>query len=131
MLTYSLLGCSLVISIHPESKNVDLGEKEVIFKCKANGIQPEYSWKFNGHTMTDKTGNTLKVSNIRKRMAGRYQCCVKNRFECVTSNSAELRIGRYTSLITNVCQHSYIISNNFSAQRFKILGRMDHTGFAL
>ena len=82
--------------MHPESRHVELGEKEVIFKCKAEGIQPEYSWKFNGLTMKEETRNTLKVHDVRKTMAGRYQCCVKNKFECVASNSAELKIGGYT-----------------------------------
>ena len=72
-----------------------LGAKTVVFKCEAVGTPPlEYLWKFNGERMKDKTENTLKINNITRKEEGHYQCCVKNKYDWVPSDSAELRIGK-------------------------------------
>ena len=86
-----------MIVLHPENRNVALGEKTVIFKCEAAGAPPlEYSWKFNGEVLPEATENTLIVTNVNKKVAGIYQCCVKNKYDDVTSNPAELMIlGRF------------------------------------
>ena len=90
------LGCSPVIVKHPESRNVALGEKEVTFKCEADGTRPlEYSWKFNGQLMA--TDKTLTLNNIDRNQEGKYYCHVKNNYDSTTS-SAELIIGKCTNL---------------------------------
>ena len=87
-----------MIVLHPKSENVALGEKCVTFRCEAVGTPPlHYSWMFNGRHVTGETGNTLTI-NVRKQMAGRYQCCVQNKFDYVASNPAELRIGRFIGM---------------------------------
>lgn len=74
---------------------MNLGAKTVTFKCEAAGAPTlEYSWKFNGDKISGKTDNTLSLSDINRKQEGHYQCCVKNRFDRVTSNSVELRIGQ-------------------------------------
>ena len=91
---YSSLGCSPAIVKQPESVNVDLGEKNVTFKCEAAGTPPlQYSWKFNGREMAGKKENTLTIANVDKSVAGTYLCVVKNNYSRVPFNSAELRIG--------------------------------------
>ena len=71
-----------------------LGEKTVTFKCEADGKPPlQYSWTFNGEIMHGKAENVLEINDVNKKMAGKYQCCVKNRFDHVISNPADLRIG--------------------------------------
>ena len=88
-------GCSPVIVKQPESRNVNLGEKNVTFKCEAAGTPPlQYSWKFNGHEMTGKTESMLTIANVDKNVAGTYLCVVKNRYSHVAFNSVELRIGK-------------------------------------
>lgn len=80
---------------HPESKNVDLGEKTVTFKCVADGTPPlQYSWKFNGEKMKEETNSTLIISIVSRKLAGKYECCVKNKFDHVASSPAELIIGK-------------------------------------
>ena len=91
---YSSSGCSPVIVKQPGSVNVNLGEKNVTFKCEAAGTPPlQYSWKFNGHEMAGKIENTLTRANVDKNVAGTYLCMVKNRYSHVASNPAELKIG--------------------------------------
>ena len=73
---------------------MNLGEKNVTFKCEAAGTPPlQYSWKFNGREMAGKKENTLTIADVDKHVAGTYLCVVKNKYSHVTSNSAELRIG--------------------------------------
>ena len=89
------VGCSPFIVHHPESKNVDLGEKTVTFTCVADGTPPlQYSWKFNGEEMKEETNNTLTISIVSRKVAGKYECCVNNKFDNVTSSPAELIIGK-------------------------------------
>lgn len=95
-LVYSLSGCSPVIVHPPESRNVNLGEKEVIFKCEAQGTPPlQYCWKFSGRVLA--TEKTVTIKNIDRKDEGTYQCYVENKYHCVTS-SAELKIGRCISV---------------------------------
>ena len=72
---------------------MDLGAKDVTFKCEATGAPPlEYSWKFNGEVLKGKT-STLTIPRVDRKRAGTYQCCVMNNFDDVASKPAELRIG--------------------------------------
>ena len=97
---YSSPGCSPVIVKQPESVNMNLGEKNVTFKCEAAGTPPlQYSWKFNGREITGKADSTLTIANVDKNVAGTYLCVVKNKYSHVASNSAELRIGTVFELI--------------------------------
>ena len=95
---YSSSGCSPVIVKQPESVNVNLGKENVTFKCEAAGTPPlQYSWKFNGHMMTGETENILKISYVNTE--GTYLCIVSNRYDHITSDPAELRIGTALELI--------------------------------
>ena len=74
---------------------MNLGDKTVTFKCEAAGAPTlEYSWKFNGDKIIGKTESTLSLSDINRKQEGCYQCCVKNKYDRVTSNTVELRIGK-------------------------------------
>ena len=120
-LIYSLSGCSPVIVHPPESRNVNLGDKTVIFECEAQGTPPlQYCWKFSGRVLA--TEKTVTIKNIDRKDEGTYQCYVENKYHCVTS-SAELKIGRCTSvfILDFVCAFRLITNgsrltptNNFS-----------------
>ena len=100
---YSSSGCSPVIVKQPESVNVNLGEKNVTFKCEATGTpQLQYSWKFNGHMMNGETENILKISYVNTKVEGTYLCIVSNGYDHITSDPAELRIGTALLLILKI-----------------------------
>ena len=104
LLQHGACGCSPVIVSHPERRCVDLGKEVVTFRCKATGTPPlEYSWKFNGNVLEGETKSTLTIDEVSCKDTGIYQCCVTNRFDDVTSNPAELRIGMDMTLCM-VCQ---------------------------
>jgi hypothetical protein len=80
-----------VISIQPSNQFV-YGGTTVSFQVVANGVSPQYQWRFNGTSIPGATNSSLRLANIQLAQAGLYSVIVSNHFGTVVSSNAVLEV---------------------------------------
>ena len=92
------------ITQHPESKSVATGASTT-FTVEASGDDLQFQWKKDGKDLHDgskyrgtKT-HALHIKDVERSDKGSYQCIVKNDFNEVLSEKADLAVSK---LVINV-----------------------------
>lgn len=94
------------IHIHPQSREVVVGERLVLRCCATGSPLPHYLWRHNGHAISHNGGESqLVIMPVSASHGGVYQCEVYNNVgDPVLSNSATVKaiIRMFQSFIPSV-----------------------------
>lgn len=95
------INVSPIITFHPQSRTVCLGQT-ISFSVEATGSEPlSYQWKKNGSPISEPTANssTLMLDSIQTSDAGNYTVEVTNACGTVTSSKAILTVNSFPRII--------------------------------
>jgi hypothetical protein len=89
---FSVEGCPPIITQHPQSQSVVLGNN-VTFTVTVDTIGSQgYQWWFNAASIVNATNASLTISNVTTAQAGIYFVVVSNDYGATHSSNAELKV---------------------------------------